>query len=63
VCAIVLTADTYISVLPDVARQAAEDTATLVIQAGYLVPGTSRPAPLPLRLRQEFYDHVRSPYL
>ena len=40
---IVLTADTYISVLPDVARKAAEDTATLIIQAGYLVPGTSRP--------------------
>ena len=35
---IVLTADTYISVLPDVARKAAEDTATLIIQAGCLVP-------------------------
>jgi integrase len=40
---IVLTADTYISVLPEVARKAAEDTATLVIKAGYLVPGTRRP--------------------
>jgi RNA:NAD 2'-phosphotransferase (TPT1/KptA family) len=40
---IVLTADTYISVLPELARQAAEDTATLVIKAGYLVPGTRRP--------------------
>ena len=40
---IVMTADTYISVLPDVARRAAEDTATLVIKAGYLVPGTRRP--------------------
>ncbi|HEX9520335.1 MAG TPA: tyrosine-type recombinase/integrase [Streptosporangiaceae bacterium] len=39
---IVLTADTYISVLPDVARQAAEDTASLVLRAGYLVPGTRR---------------------
>jgi integrase len=40
---IVLTADTYISVLPEVARKTAEDTATLVIQAGYRVPGTRRP--------------------
>jgi Phage integrase family len=51
---IVLTADTYISVLPDVARKAAEDTATLIIQAGYLVPGTSRPrrpGPRPARHR------------
>jgi hypothetical protein len=40
---IVLTADTYISVLPEVARKAAEDTDTLVIQAGYRVPGTRRP--------------------
>jgi integrase len=39
---IVLTADTYISVLPEVARKAAEDTAALVIRAGYLVPGTRR---------------------
>ena len=39
---IVLTADTYISVLPQVARQSAEDTATLIIQAGYLVPGSTR---------------------
>ena len=39
---IVLTADTYISVLPQVARRAAEDTAALIIQAGYLVPGTTR---------------------
>jgi integrase len=40
---IALTADTYISVLPEVARKAAENTATLVIKAGYLVPGTRRP--------------------
>jgi integrase len=39
---IVLTADTYTSVLPDVARRAAEDTATLIIAAGCLVPGTQR---------------------
>jgi integrase len=45
---IVLTADTYTSVLPDIARKAAEDTASLIIEAGCLVPGTSRrrrPAP------------------
>ncbi|MBR7826253.1 tyrosine-type recombinase/integrase [Actinospica sp. MGRD01-02] len=41
---IVITADTYVSVLPDVARQAAEDTATLILQAGRLIPGTNRPA-------------------
>jgi integrase len=40
---IVLTADTYISVLPQVARKAAEDTATLILSAGYLVPGARRP--------------------
>jgi len=40
---IVLTADTYTSVLPEVARKAAEDVATLIIQAGCLVPGTTQP--------------------
>jgi integrase len=40
---IVLTADTYTSVLPEVARKAAEDIATLIIAAGCLVPGTCRP--------------------
>ncbi len=40
---IVLTADTYTSVLPEVARKAAEDIATLIIAAGCLVPGTARP--------------------
>jgi integrase len=39
---IVLTADTYTSVLPDIARKAAEDSANLVIEAGCLVPGTHR---------------------
>ncbi len=29
--------------LPEVARKAAEDVATLIIQAGCLVPSTSRP--------------------
>jgi len=40
---IVLTADTYTSVLPEVARKAAEDMAALIIAAGCLVPGTTRP--------------------
>ena len=39
---IVITADTYVSVLPEVARKAAEDTAALVLNAGRLVPGTNR---------------------
>ena len=36
---IVLTADTYTSVLPEVARKVAEDIACLIIAAGCLVPG------------------------
>ncbi|WP_052434150.1 tyrosine-type recombinase/integrase [Streptacidiphilus melanogenes] len=39
---IVLTADTYTSVLPQVAHQAAADTAALIRAAGSLVPGTRR---------------------
>ncbi|WP_433473630.1 tyrosine-type recombinase/integrase [Spirillospora sp. CA-142024] len=39
---IVLTADTYTSVLPEVAHRAAERTAKHVLRAGRLVPGTSR---------------------
>jgi integrase len=39
---IVLTADTYVSVLPDVARTAAEKVAALILRAGCLVPGTRR---------------------
>ena len=41
-CSIVLTADTYTSVLPTVAHKAAEQVAALVLQAGRLVPGTDR---------------------
>ncbi len=37
---IVLTADTYTSVLPDVARQAAEGIAHLIIDAGRTTPGS-----------------------
>ena len=44
-----LTADTYTSVLPEVARKAAEDIAALIITAGCQVPGTQR------------RRHVRSP--
>jgi Phage integrase family len=36
---IVLTADTYISVLPEVARTAAEKVAALILRAGCVVPG------------------------
>lgn len=39
---IVLTADTYTSVLPEVAHQAAEKVAALIVRAGRLVPGTTR---------------------
>ncbi|WP_244938473.1 tyrosine-type recombinase/integrase [Actinomadura madurae] len=39
---IVLTADTYTSVLPKVAHTAAEKTATHVLRAGWRVPGTRR---------------------
>jgi integrase len=39
---IVLTADTYTSVLPDVAHPAVEKVASLVLAAGCLVPGTGR---------------------
>jgi hypothetical protein len=39
---IVLTADTYTSVLPDAAHAAAERVADLIIKAGCLVPGTRR---------------------
>ena len=39
---IVLTADTYTSVLPAVAHTAAEKVATLIIRAGCVVPGTQR---------------------
>ena len=42
---IVLTADTYTSVLPDVAHAAAEKVASLVLDAGCLIPGTRRRRP------------------
>jgi integrase len=39
---IVLTADTYVSVEPDLARKAAESTARLVLRDSRYVPGTHR---------------------
>jgi integrase len=39
---IVLTADTYTSVLPEVAHSAAEKVTALIMRAGCLVPGTRR---------------------
>jgi integrase len=39
---IVLTADTYISVVPELAFDAAERIASLILKAGCLVPGTRR---------------------
>jgi Phage integrase family len=39
---IVLTADTYTSVPPEVAHRAAEDTAALIIAAGCMIPGNQR---------------------
>jgi integrase len=39
---IVLTADTYISVVPELAFDAAGRIAALIIEAGCLVPGTRR---------------------
>lgn len=39
---IVLTADTYTSVLPEVAHRTAEKTAVHILKAGRLVPGTTR---------------------
>jgi len=38
----VLTADTYVSVEPDLARDAAEATATLILKAGRRIPGSRR---------------------
>jgi integrase len=42
-CSIVLTADTYTSVLPQVAHQAADQVAKLILNAARLIPGTTRP--------------------
>ncbi len=52
---IVLTADTYTSVLPAVAHTAAEKVVTLIIRAGCLIPGTRR-----RRRRQATQDRRRA---
>jgi integrase len=45
---IVLTADTYITVVPEVARKSAEDVARLVLNAARCAPGSRRPRrPIP----------------
>jgi hypothetical protein len=61
---IVLTADTYTSVLPDVARAAAEKVAALIIKAGCLIPGTRRRRRrqgLPVQRRRRKRDGRRRP--
>ncbi|HEY2640760.1 MAG TPA: hypothetical protein VGI66_12875 [Streptosporangiaceae bacterium] len=44
---IVLTADTYTSVLPDVARKSAEAVAAEIMRAGKLPPGLTTAPPWP----------------
>lgn len=45
---IVLTADTYITVVPEIARKSAEDVARLVLNAARCAPGSRRPRrPIP----------------
>jgi len=50
---IVLTADTYTSVLPEVARTAAEQVASLILKAGRLIPGTTRARRSPGRRKRK----------
>jgi hypothetical protein len=58
---IVLTADTYISVLPNLARAAAEKVAALILRAGCLVPGTRRRRqPHRRRAKSRRHDRQRS---
>ena len=56
---IVLTADTYIAVLPEVARAAAEKVAALILRAGCLVPGTRRHRRRPRRRRHRQPSRAR----
>jgi hypothetical protein len=59
---IVLTADTFTSVLPQVALKTAEDTASLIIAAGCLVPGHPETPPTRLAaaaLSRPHPDHRR----
>jgi hypothetical protein len=56
---IVLTADTYTSVLPEVARTAAEQVASLILKAGRLIPGTTRTRrPSSRRRKRQAHDAV-----
>jgi hypothetical protein len=56
---IVLTADTYTSVLPDAAHAAAEKVADLIIKAGCLVPGTRRRRRRQARRKPRARTHAR----
>jgi hypothetical protein len=57
-CSIALTAGTCISVLPEVARNAAEKVAALILRGGCLVPGT-KPQRRRHRRRVESRRHDR----
>ncbi|MCO5974141.1 tyrosine-type recombinase/integrase [Actinoallomurus soli] len=46
---IVLTADTYIAVVPEIARKTAEDVARLILSAGRYAPGAHTPPTPPRR--------------
>ena len=53
---IILTADTYTSVLPDLARATAEPVAAQILRAARTLPASPRPHPGPTRRRP---DHRR----
>jgi hypothetical protein len=55
---IVLTADTYTSVLPEVARRAAEKTAAHVMKARGVVPGTNRTLLMPKAPSMQVMRHA-----
>ncbi|GAA2128458.1 hypothetical protein GCM10009727_19100 [Actinomadura napierensis] len=58
---IVLTADTYTSVLPEVAHTAAEKTAAYLLRAAGVVPGTTqRRGRAPARRRRRVAGHTRA---
>ena len=50
---IILTADTYTSVLPDLARATAEAVAAQILQAARTPPASPRPHPGPTRPRRD----------
>ncbi|WP_353070614.1 hypothetical protein [Actinomadura opuntiae] len=58
---IVLTADTYTSVLPEVAHTAAEKTAAYLLRAAGVVPGTTqRRGRAPTQRRRLAASHTRA---